>query len=98
MNEIEKQFKERAIIRGETLLFSKDNALSFVEACKKNGIGILGIDSFFLFDDSIQPSMENSIDFSSLNYVIKSQDIYSEAKNFLSERNETMFFEIICSE
>ncbi|WP_078126082.1 hypothetical protein [Leptospira alexanderi] len=98
MNEIEKQFKSKAIIKGEIMLFSIKNALSFVEECRKNKISILGIDAFFLFDEKIQPSQENSIDFSSSYYVQKTDSIYSDAINFLKHKNDQLFFEIICSD
>ncbi len=98
MNEVEKDFKDKAIIREEIFLFSKENALSFIAACQKKKIGILGIDGFFLIEDKIQPSSENSIDFSSGDYVRESGSIYSEATNFLNEKDEKLFFEIVCSD
>ncbi|WP_170875546.1 hypothetical protein [Leptospira alexanderi] len=42
MNEIEKRFKSKAIIKGEIMLFSINDALSFVDECRKNKISILG--------------------------------------------------------
>jgi hypothetical protein len=98
MNEVEKYFKNKAIIRGEILLFSKENAMSFVAACQKNNIEILGIDGFFLIEDKIQPCMENSIDFSSSEYKKESGSIYSESVRFLNEKGENLFFEIVCSD
>ncbi len=97
MNEVEKKFKSKAIIRGGVSLFSKENALSFVVACQKNNIEILGIDGFVLTECTTQPSMENSIDFSSRRYSQKLESVYSEAIHFLNEKDDSLFFEIVCS-
>ena len=95
MNRVEKQFEDKAIIRGGLMLFSKENALLFINACENNDIQVFGIDAFYLSENIIQPSLENSIDFSSSGYVQK-ENTYSESINFLKEKNEKLFFEIIC--
>ena len=62
MNEVEKLFKSRAIIRDNLTLFSKENAIAFVDACEIYKVSILGIDAFYLYDNNqIQPSLEDSI-------------------------------------
>lgn len=96
MNKVEKEFKSKAIIRGGLFLFSKKNAILFIEACQKKKIGILGIDGFILKEDKIQPSMENSIDFSSC-YSLE-EKVYSQSINFLNLMDEELFFEIVCSD
>jgi hypothetical protein len=96
MNRIEKLFEDKAIIRGGIMLFSKDNALLFIKACENSKIQILGVDAFYLSEDNTQPSVENSVDFSSSEYLRKAENIYSEAINFLTEKNEMLFFEIVC--
>jgi len=98
MNGIEKLFKDKAIIRYGIMLFTKNNALSFIEECEKNGILILGIDAFYLFEERIQPSLENSIDFFSSEYIQKTENIYSDAVNFLKDKEEKLFFEIVCKD
>jgi hypothetical protein len=96
MNIVEKLFEDKAIFRSGIMFLTKENALLFVEACEKNIVQILGIDAFYLSENIIQPSMENSVDFSSSEYVQKSENIYSEALNFLTEKSEKLFFEIVC--
>ena len=96
MNRIEKLFKDKAIFKGGIVLFNKENALSFIIECEKNGNAILGIDAFYLLEETIQPSLENSIDFSSPEYQQEVENIYSEAINFLQSKTEKMFFEIVC--
>ena len=80
------------------LLFAKEDAFSFIDACKTYNISILGIDSFFLFDDKIQPSLDNSIDFSSNYYKPIFDDIYTESKEFIRHKDEKLYFEIVCKE
>lgn len=98
MNKVESDFKHRAVIRGGLLLFSKEDAIAFVSACEKNDIQILGIDGFYVADDRTQPSMENSIDYSSSDYRQQLKSVYSFAIRFLEEKDEDLLFEIICSE
>jgi hypothetical protein len=97
MNKVEKELLSRAIVRENILLFAKENALVFVEECKKNKIQLLGIDGFFLFEDKIQPSLDNSVDFSS-NFNDKSNDVYSDAIKFINDKDSSLFYEITCSE
>jgi hypothetical protein len=100
MNKVEQKFKDRAAInRKSYFLFAKNDAIDFVNECRKEKIYILGIDGFYRIDDTtIQPSLDNSIDFSSLLQSAKVIDIYSIAIDFLRNRNGELFFEIVCSE
>jgi hypothetical protein len=97
MNIIEEFFKEKAIVRNDMMLFSKVNALAFIQACESHNITILGIDGFYLYDDKIQPSMENSVDFTSAHYKPKEKDIFTDAKEFLVSKENNLLFEIICN-
>ena len=97
MNIIEESFKEKAIIRNNMMLLSKENALAFIQACKGHNITILGIDGFYLYDDKIQPSMENSVDFTSSNYKLKGKDIFADSNDFLISKDTNLFFEITCN-
>jgi hypothetical protein len=85
----------KAINRSGIYLYSKDNALQFINECKKQKVAILGIDGFYLDGNTTQPSMENSIDFSTKPFI---ESIYDEAINFLEFRDDKMYFEIVCSE
>ncbi len=81
--------------RGGIMFLSKENALRFVEECKRMKIEILGIDGFFLTDTTTQPSMENSVDFSSFYYSSKTNNLYKDAANFIGERDSDIYFEIV---
>jgi len=78
-------------------LFSKENAIAFVDACEIYKVSILGIDAFYLYDNNqIQPSLEDSIDFSSSFYTQKNESIFADAKEFLLLKDEILIFEIVC--
>lgn|SRR5690554_5308178 len=98
MNKIELKFQLRAAIdRGTYFLFIKDDAIDFIKECREENIEILGIDGFYKIDkETIQSSIENSIDFSSPSYTLKTDSIYNDAIKFLKEREEILFFEIVC--
>lgn len=93
MNNIENLFKDKAIQRGGINLYSKYDALSFVEECYKQSVYILGIDGFYITDNTTEPSIENSIDFTIL--PLKRESIFKMAKEFLSKKDDSLFFEII---
>lgn len=93
MNKVEFLFSDRAINRGGILLFSKKDALDFIEQCKKLEVVILGIDGFFISESYTQPSLEDSIDYSS---TLSNNDIYEKALEFVNNRNANLYFEIIC--
>jgi hypothetical protein len=95
MNKVEQRFLIRAIKRGGIYMFSKSDAIEFVNECKKENIAILGIDAFLLRVNSTQPSMNNSIDYSMQPY---NEDIYRIAIDFLAARDEQFYFDIVCRE
>lgn len=95
-NRIKKQFAERFLDRHGVQLLSKVDALQLVRACIDQRVRILGIDGFRLLEDGIQPSLENSVDFSSK----KLQDSYVDSAfrdptEFLRTRDDKMMFEIV---
>lgn len=90
MNDVELLFKDRALIKGGLMLFSKNDAVQFIRECHKQKIKILGIDSFRLIGDKIQPSLENSIDFSVTNETTN----YEKAENFIDATSDEFYFEI----
>ena len=100
MNEVELKFKDKEIKRGGISFYSKSTALSFIEECKKMQLQILGIDGFFFCENATQPSMENSIDFTSKQFqgVVFPGGLFEEARRFLESRDDSLFFEIVCDE
>ena len=95
MNILEKEFKDKVIIKAGILLFSADDAITLIGRCQQLGLKILGIDAFKVTANTTQPILKHSIDYSKLNSKIK-EDNWSIAKNFLKERkNLGLVFEII---
>lgn len=90
MNKAELLFKDKAVIKGGLMLFSKDDAVQLVLGCKKENIKILGIDSFRIVGDKIQPSLEDSIDLSKINET----ENYAKAADFIENRSDEFYFEI----
>lgn len=95
MNKVEMQFADKAIRRGGILLFRKTDALEFVQVCKKQGVDILGIDSFIITDTTTQSSLEHSIDFSDGRFK-PLVSIFDEATSFLRKQDDSFYFEIVC--
>lgn len=97
MNTVEKQFMDKATKRGQMLLFSKDDAIAFIQACKEQDIEILGLDGYYVFAAAIHPSPENSVDFSTDSYAMKHANVYEEATAYVKGRNEKLLFEVVCA-
>jgi hypothetical protein len=93
MIKIENLFRDKVVNRGGINLYSKQDAIRFVEECQNHSINILGIDGFFLTPDTTEPSIENSIDFTDLSF--KKESNFEVVKEFLEMKDDNLFFEII---
>ncbi|RTL57325.1 MAG: hypothetical protein EKK37_14860 [Sphingobacteriales bacterium] len=94
LNKIEKQYLDKAIIRGGLFLLDADSAIKFIGACQVHNIVILGVDAFLLFDNKTQPVMDYSIDFTSNNYSNSAFNRYNDSI-ILIEKRKDLYFEII---
>lgn len=93
MKNIELAIMHRAIIRGQTRLYRFNDALFLVDMCEKNGVPILGVDSFFVTDSITLPQLEHSADFSLEPSNVSS---YELARAFLdSKKNLDFVYEIV---
>ena len=69
-------------------VYPKPIAIDFIKECKQNNIPILGIDAFIVKPNFHQPSMNDSIDFTTPSYVkANKKDVSDEAIAFLQERD-----------
>ncbi len=95
MNKVESKFKNKAIIRpGGMMLFAKIDAIDFINECKEASIIILGVDAFYMLpENKIQPSMEHSANYSTLNPKEQTAS-YEEIIEFLKKQPDNLFFEI----
>lgn len=96
LSEIEKKFKEKFTICNGIILLKREDAIDFIDACEDNKVNILGIDGFFLQGKSIQPSLENSVDFTSITQ--SSNDVYDKARKFIMKSLPSLYFEVVHEE
>jgi hypothetical protein len=92
MNKVETAFSDKAIHRGGLLLFKKKDALAFISACQSEHIHVIGVDGFYIGENTTQPSMENSIDLSHNT----AGDNFRTASDFIMGCDENLYFEIVC--
>ncbi len=90
---LENEFSTRAIDRYGITLFEPSDAKELIQEAERRKIRILGIDSFKIENETIQPQMEHSIDYSSRNYF--SEDDWSASIQFIRSKESTgLLFEI----
>jgi hypothetical protein len=66
---METEFHDKAIIQGKIFMYSPQSAITVVKRCRELNKFIYGLDAFKLWERSrIQPLMEYSIDYTSINY------------------------------
>jgi len=91
MDQIEKEFQKKALVRGGIYLFHPEDAVKVIERCRILNKRILGIDSFRITDKETRPV--DSIDFS---IDGSSEGFWQEAIEFIRlRRNEGLMFEIV---
>lgn len=94
--EIETEFKSKASVRGGLLLFHPADAIAIVSRCRSEKLRILGIDGFLITENTTQPLMESSVDFSSKSRTKLTEDNWQEAEEFLRQRESSgLVFEIV---
>lgn len=64
MSLIDREFGERAIVRGGILMLNAGDAAKAIHRARDLGIRVLGVDGFAVTADITQPMMEHSIDIS----------------------------------
>lgn len=101
MNKVEERFIQNNLVHmrpgNKWFIMSKSVSIEFIDSCKREGIDILGIDGFFFYHDGrVEPSMEDSIDFSSTYNGNRKTNIYELSRQFILTRKDNLFFEVIC--
>lgn len=92
MKPIELEFLSKGILEGGIFLLPVNDALQLVRCCRERGIRVLGLDAFWLFETTIQPVMDMSMDYSWPN----DENSWSCAESFLSEHaNSGLYFEVV---
>jgi hypothetical protein len=101
MNKVEKLFikKKLVIMMPGNMWFvmTKENSIEFIDCCEKEKIQINGIDGFYLHaNGKTEPSMANSIDFTSSSLQSDNMNVYEYSRKFIQSKKEDLFFEIVC--
>jgi len=97
MDIFENEFKDIAIISGNTYLFQSTDAVDVIKKCKELNIKILGVESFEIYENKRKPIMEGIFDCS---IDGKIEGYWSEAIHFIQVlqnqiQNQGLVFEII---
>jgi hypothetical protein len=104
MNPIEEKFYESATLKTKScVLYSPDVAINFIRELKVNNMWLLGIDGFFIHElnenhekSILQPSMEDSIDFTTENGMKLNDNPYDYAIKFITDRlSKKLYYEIV---
>lgn len=87
------EFKSRGIVRGGILILGPHEALAMVARAHEQGVPILGVDGFWITEQTTQPDMEHILD---LGHV---QSSWREAEEFIRSRADTgLMFEVVADE
>jgi len=94
---IPEKFRSKAIQRYGIYLFSAADALGLLEEARRENCILLGIDSFRITEEGIQPDMENSVNYSdAASNDIQIKQVYELANAFIVQREKKGFvFEIV---
>jgi hypothetical protein len=90
MDRVKNAFGNIAIKRDLMHFYSHQNIINIIDFCEKRKIRILGIDGFFLTPTTLQPSQDNSIDFSHLKDLC-----INESREFMARMPQNIFYEIV---
>jgi DNA-binding transcriptional MerR regulator len=85
-SDIDAEFNNRVLLRGGLRLYRPADAIDLIRRCRDAGVRVLGIDAFLDRPSGLQPSMENSIDFSSERQIELLENNWQHAERFVRER------------
>ena len=93
MKDIESEFVDVSVVHLNMRMYYPKDAIRFINRCKELNKRVLGIDAFIVKGEAIQPSMENSVDYSILN---DKKGHWNEAEEFVKNYiNKEYVFEIV---
>lgn len=97
MIRVEQSFRRRGITRGGTLFLEAEDALELVRLCRERGVPVLGVDGVRITEQSTQPDLRHSVDFSEEDDSGEPcRGSWAEAERFLRERiGSGLFFEVV---
>jgi hypothetical protein len=90
---VEDEFRSRGLARGGVLLLQPRDALEMVGRAREARVVVLGVDGFWITDDTTQPDLEHSIDLGA------DESSWEAAARFIDERLESgLRFEVVLDE
>jgi len=94
VEDLEREFANRAVCHGGVDTFSADDAILLVDRAAAEGIPILGVDGISIVDGKTESLIENTADFSS--GVSDGRGCWDDAKRFIeSQRARVGLFEVV---
>ena len=87
------EFEARGIVRGGTLMLGSSDAIALVDRAEALEIEVLGIDAFWVTDETTRPDMEHSTDF----HLVERS--WRSAREFVVERADLgLMFEVVVND
>jgi len=94
--DIDAEFRGKFVLLAGLRLLRYADARDFIGRCRDAGVRVLGIDAFFERADGVQPSLENSIDYSIERNADLLKDSWQQAELFVREREAlSLLFEVV---
>ena len=92
LTDVEKRFKDRALIRGGLLLLLGPIAIELIQQCRESGVRVLGVDGFWITETTTQPDMSISLNLSDTAI----EESWEAAESFIRERDQLgLYFEVV---
>lgn len=87
------EFKSRGVVRGGTLILDPHEALALVARARELNVPVLGVDGFWITEQTTQPDMGHSIDLGG------GESSWTRAEAFLRQRaGSGLMFEVVVDE
>jgi hypothetical protein len=105
MSQLKGRLLQKAVLHSPGLiLFHGPDAIQVIQECRKDEIELYGFDGFFIHNmnskgeqaPSVQPSMEDSFDYTSQGVSILIPERYNHAIDFISQKSRCdMYYEVV---
>lgn len=90
---IEAEFRSQGMLRGGILMLDASGAMAMVQRAHDLGVAVLGLDGFWITEDTTQPDIGHTIDLSDR------PEPWSDAIRFIEERMSSgLKFEVVLDE
>jgi hypothetical protein len=88
---LREEFSHRGLLRGGVLFLSAREALAMVKRAREKRVPVLGVDGFWITENTTEPDMEHMLDVSG-----DPHHGWDEARKFIEDRAATgLMFEVV---